>query len=139
MIERFVKAWDQNKDKLKEHIATHPQEEYNDYHYLVKLLFDIVITPTIYDTSKIHEIDDGCYSGTAIFIIPPVLYEPDIKDYVYTSVDYGSCSCCDTLMRIQDLEDNYGKGLPTDRQIEDYMTLCLHLLQNCREMGSEND
>ena len=146
MIERFVKAWDQNKDKLKGHIATHPQEEYDSYESLVKLLFNIVINPAIaeekgdwegyqYDTNHICKIDDGQYQGTLIFVLHTGCYQPSTEDYIYTSVGYGSCSGCDTLQAIHLYED----GLPTDGQIEDYMTLCLHLLQNCREMGSEND
>lgn len=140
MIGRFVLAWDENKDKLKEHIKTHDQNEYDSYEALVKLLFDIVINPeqescsrAEYDTANIVTLDDGSYSGTQIFILHEDCYEPCIDDYVYTTVCYGSCSGCDTLQGIQCCHD----GLPNNEQVSDYMELCLHLLQQCHLMKGE--
>ena len=44
-----------------------------------------------------------------------------------------SCSGCDTLLSISE----YGDGLPDDSQVNDYMDLCLHLLQKCHYMTDE--
>ena len=135
MIKNFVQAWEKNKGKLEEHIRTTKQDEYSEYKDLVKLLFDLVINPEMgaeyerFDTENIHVIDDGGYQGTMIFALHKDTYQPSVFDYVYTSVDYGSCSVCDTLQSIHQYEY---ENFPTDDQIEDCMTLCLHLLQKCR-------
>lgn len=139
MVEQFVKAWDKNSNKLKEYIKTHIQSDYcNSYEQLVKLLFNIVINPevdqccdNIFDIDNMTVVDDGDYQGTLIFILHKEYYEPDVGDYVYTSVSYGSCSGCDTLQGIHQYDDDQ---LPSDTQVEDYMLLLLHLLQNCHYM-----
>lgn len=140
MIKSFVESWDKNENKLEEYIKTHRQEEYDSYKKLVKLLFDIVINPefntyseSIFNTDKIDALDHGSYQGTEIFILHRDTYMPDIEDYVYTYVFYGSCSVCDTLRAIH----CYDEGLPSERQVKDYMQLCLHLLQRCTYMEEE--
>lgn len=141
MINNFIEAWDKNKNKLREYLRTHSQTEYSNYFDLVKILFDIIINPYLeeyeskFDTDKekIQVIDDGDYQGTLIFILHRNTYQPDISEYIYTYVNYGSCSGCDTLLRIQSenfyRDDSYEYS--TDLQINDYMTLFLHLLQHC--------
>lgn len=141
MIKEFCLAWEKNKDKLEEYFRTTKQDEYGNYEDLVKLLFDIVINPSIesdyyrFDTKNILEIDDGDYQGTEIFILHKNVYQPYIEDYVYTSTYYGSCSGCDTLMGISEYDD----GLPSESQVNDYMDLCLHLLQKCHYMIDEEE
>lgn len=145
MIKSFIKSWEKNKDKLEEFLKTHRQEEYDSYEKLVKLIFEIVINPDVnvyrfnqYNIEEIDVLNHGDYCGTLIFILHMDDYEPDLDGYVYTWVDYGSCSGCDTLLGINRYED----GLPNERQVEDYMTLCLHLVQHCKPMGEireEND
>lgn len=144
MIKEFVAAWDKNKDKLREYIATHDEAKLGSYLDLVKLLFDVVINPEVakatedgwykkyltYQTDKILVIDDCRYQGCMLFILHKNFDDPGVSDYVYTSVYYGSCSYCDTLQGIWDR--NWG-GAPDEQQINDLMTLCLHLLQNCHE------
>ena len=131
MIDEFVKAWDERKDTLREYIRTHEQSEYDEYEKLVRVLFDVVINPGTenkWDTGRIHVIDDGDYQGTQLFIIPLEVYQPCHWDYVVTCHDYGSCSGCDTLMAIS----NYEARRPDDSQVDEYMTLLLHLLQSCK-------
>ena len=137
MIKEFVEAWDKRKDNLREYIATHWQTEYYEYKDLVKLLFDIVINPGIHPfaTEEITEIDHGDYQGTLIYLLHEEGYQPGVEEYVYTSVGYGSCSGCDTLQWIRER----GEGIPNDKQTEDYMTLFLHLLQNCKRMEGEEE
>ena len=89
-----------------------------------------------FDTKNILVIDDGDYRGTRVFVLHRDQYQPSIEDYVYMNTYYGSCSGCDTLQAIHWYED----GLPTEQQVEDYMELCLHLLQKCNFMiDSEED
>lgn len=147
MVKEFVKAWEKNKGALEEYFRTHKQGEYDEYVTLVKLLFDIVINPVItdpamwsqfnfhntskFDTENIVVLDDGDYQGTRVFILHRDCYQPSVENYIYTNTYYGSCSGCDTLQGIHcyDYDD-----LPSDEQVEDYMTLCLHLLQRCSFM-----
>lgn len=147
MIKAYIDYWNKDSDKLEEYFKTHKQSEYYRYEDLVKLVFDIIVNPNCngisshetfaYDTENILIIDDGDYQGTLIFVLHENTYQPSVIDYVYTSVCYGSCSYCDTLQGIQDMEDDYGVGFPTDEQVKDYMTLCLHLLENCHYMMEE--
>lgn len=132
MIKEFVSAWETSKEELKIHIENHMHDMYMaDYKDLVKLLFDVIINPNIdgnYVTDDMTVIDDGDYQGTLIFILHDSGYQPCIEDYVYTSVCYGSCSCCDILQGIQydDASD--------EEKVSDYMTLMLHLIQHCNRM-----
>ena len=142
MIIEFVKAWDANKDKLSEYISSHKQECYSSYIDIVKMLFEQVINPymTAHDkaTFKIentHEIDDGDYQGTLLYMIPKDTYQPSYYEYVATFVGYGSCSGCDTLIGIS----CYDEGLPDECQVKEYMELCLHILQNCKYPFNYNE
>lgn len=136
MVKEFCLAWEKNKGKLEEYFRTTPQSEYDSYELLVRRLFDIVINPSIedsyyqFDTGDILVIDDGDYQGTQVFILHRNCYQPSVEDYVYTNTYYGSCSGCDTLQAIH----WYEYGLPNEQQVEDYMELCLHLLQKCNFM-----
>lgn len=138
MIKEFIDAWEKNKGTLEGYFRTHIQEEYSEYSTLVKLLFDIVINPSVskYDTNDIDVLDHGDWQGTQIFILHLDTYHPCASEYVYTHTYYGSCSGCDTLQAIH----LYGYDkLPNDYQINDYMALCLHLLQRCKRMYSEEE
>ena len=136
MVKEFCLAWEKNKGKLEEYFRTTKQNEYGGYEDLVKLLFDIIINPSIesdydrFDTKNIVVIDDGDYQGTLVFVLHRNKYQPSVEDYVYTNTCYGSCSYCDTLQSIC----SYEYGLPDEQQVEDYMSLCLHLLQRCNFM-----
>jgi hypothetical protein len=88
------------------------------------------------DVSKIHEINDGGYQGTLVFIIPQMGYQP--SDYYYTQVYYGSCSGCDTLQSIQCRRDWESNGV-TDQQAKEYADLALHMLQRLRKMYEEEE
>src|SRR5690606_41690756 len=93
-----------------------------------------VITPDDYgdiDPERIHEIDDGDYQGTLVYVIAATGYQPD--DYWYVRVGYGSCSGCDTLEAIKEYSDEP----PTDDQVAQYMPLALHIVQGLRKMGGE--
>lgn len=138
MIKSFINSWEKNKSNLEEYIRTHKQVEYDSYRILVKLIFDLVINPDvdtyrddIFDTDKIDVLDHGDYQGTLIFILHRDTYQPLVDDYIYTYVYYGSCSGCDTLQAIH----HYDEDEPDENQVEDYMTLCLHLVQHCKCMG----
>lgn len=141
MVKEFCLAWEKNKGKLEEYFRTTHQSEYDSYELIVRRLFDIIINPSIendyygFDTKNILVIDDGDYQGTQVFILHRNVYQPSVKDYVYTNTYYGSCSGCDTLQAIH----RYECRLPDEQQVKDYMELCLHLLQKCNYMVDKID
>lgn len=85
------------------------------------------------DFKKIHEIDDGNYQGTLLFLVPVRGYQP--STYWVFKVNYGSCSGCDTLEAIESA-DRYDEDcniLPlSEQQKKDYMTLILHMIQSAK-------
>lgn len=137
MIREFVEKWDKYKKDLEDYFRNTKQSEYDKYEKIVKLLFEKVIDRDKlfgeYDLENMIVIDDGQYSGTQIFIIHKDSYQPDIDDYVYTHTYYGSCSGCDTLLRIS----CYDEDFPDESQVEAYMTIALHLLQRLKIMGKD--
>ena len=135
MIKDFAKAWERYNQNLKVLIANSENHKEWDYIDLLKLTFESVINTylddegrEVFDTEKIVTIDDGCYSGTLVFVLHRGSW-PNIDDYIYTSVEYGSCCVCDTLQGIQ--YDGEYETKPNERQVKDYLNECLHLLQNC--------
>ena len=137
-MEAFViEQWELNKDKLRKWFAETRQEEYDSYDKIVRKIFtDIVpeISKHNYkeklDVDNMTIIDDGHYQGTQIFIIPSERYQPSETDYYITHNGYGSCSGCDTLQSIHEYED----GLPTEEQVNEYMTLALHIVQKTKKL-----
>ena len=134
-----IDKWDKNKNKLKEVIENSNRHRFWDYIDLVKLVIENILNDSEYeyelwDIEKIVEIDQGNYQGTKLFIFHRCGYQPYCSDYMITEVGYGSCSVCDTLYNIQ--FDNYDykdpNAKPTERQVKDYMTLCLHFIQQMR-------
>ena len=134
MIKRFVKQFMDNKDELRKVFETsHP----DDYHDIVKVVIELLYQenedshePTP-DPGRIHEIDDGDYQGTLVFVIAETGYQPN--DYWAVKVDYGSCSCCDTFQSIRYSESG-SNDKPTAQQVDDYMTLALHIIQRMKSI-----
>lgn len=132
MISKLTNAWCANKDKLRDYFKSAKQSEYDSYLKIVKKLFEIVINPNMeyeyFNVKAIKEIDDGDYQGTLLYLIPLDIYHPAPYEYLVTYVYYGSCSGCDTLLRIS----GYDNGFPTDSQVDGYMVLALHILQHTK-------
>ena len=138
MNKRIIDLWDKNQNKLERYFATTNQSEYDDYLKLVKLIVKKVLNndnecdymhPN-YDIDNITVIDNGDWQGTLIFLIPQKTYQPSASEYLVTYSWYGSCSGCDTLQSIH----QYRYGLPNEEQVNDYMTLCLHLVQRMKPL-----
>lgn len=133
MLKIMVSKWDENKDKLRDALSKRRDLDELNYIDFVKLTFDVIYNPdhpeyssTKLDTGKIHEIDDGGYQGTLLFVIPFDSYQPNEYEYLITYVGYGSCSGCDTLQAIQ----GYGADYPSESQLNAYMALCKDILTN---------
>ncbi len=135
MIKEFIKRFNERKKFIEKKFGEKHPENYLE---LVKIVIETIANKEEYggepDIERIHEIDDGAYQGTLIFIIAEQGYQPD--KYWYVKVRYGSCSGCDTLQGIEYNDENYG-DIPTKEQIKDYMILALHIVQNLHEMKEE--
>lgn len=134
MIQAFITRFEAGKPKLVEQFsAKHP----GSYMEIVKAVIEIVSDESLYDDSpdpnRIHEIDDGDYQGTLLYVIGAMGYQP--SDYWYVKVWYGSCSGCDTLQGICDYSDEP----PTPTQVAEYMTLALHVVQGLKKMAGWGD
>ena len=133
MIEAFTKAWFANLHAMREKFtAKHP----DDYKEVVRAVVQMLAAASNDydkpDPERIHEIDDGDYQGTLVYVIGGSGYQP--SRYWYVKVGYGSCSVCDTLQGICD----YSSEPPNDTQVSEYMTLALHIVQGLREMGDSD-
>ena len=139
MIEEIISQWEENKLKLEEYFKTTNQSEYSTYREILIAVFIFCIHKADdysgWNLKKMTFIDDGDYQGTQIFIIPKDTYQPCSSDYVVTDTYYGSCSGCDTLQSINSYED----GLPTEKQVKEYMTLALHLVQKMHWLSNEDE
>ena len=132
MIKEFVDKFMSNRQDL---INIFSEKHPDDYKEIVKSVISILAkdedehdTP---DPERIHEIDDGDYQGTLLFIIAKGGYQP--SEYWAVKVYYGSCSGCDTLQDIRGYED----GKPSELQVKDYMTLALHIVQGLTKIEGD--
>lgn len=132
MIQEFIKRFDENKRLIREAFAARPPKLYED---LVRTVVKHVAGDDYghMAPSRITKIDHGDYQGTLVFVIGAMGYQP--STYWYVKVSYGSCSGCDTLQAIHGCCDKP----PTQRQLDDYMTLALHIVQGIKKMGDEDN
>lgn len=133
MIENFTKAWFANLHKMREQFtAKHPSQYLDVVRAVIQMLHD-ADSNAYYrpDPDRIHEIDDGNYQGTLVYVIAAEGCQP--STYWYVRVNYGSCSGCDTLQAISD----YSSEPPDKEQVDQYMQLALHVVQGLREMGGD--
>ena len=132
MIKEFVDRFMAKKPELQAVFAeSHPE----DYQAVIKAVVSILNNSDDYssiDQNRIHQIVDGDYQGTLVFVIAATGYQP--SDYWYVKVSYGSCSGCDTLEAIR----GYSSDKPTEEQVRDYMTLALHIVQGLKKMGDDD-
>lgn len=132
MLPDIIKQWDDNKAALQEYFQTTRQEKYSSYEEIVKLLFKYIIIDKDYNLEEMTVVDNGNYQGTKIFLVPEARYQPEAHEYLITHTYYGSCSGCDT---IEGIHGSYYE-LPSDQQVSDYMTLCLHLIQKMPRLNN---
>lgn len=129
MIKEFVERWEANKVAVRVVFeAAHPE----DYAAIIKAVISQITTDEYSqlcpDPDRIHQLDDGSYQGTLVFVIAEKGYQP--SKYYYCMIRYGSCSACDTLTGIK----NYSDDKPTKEQVDQYMMLALHTVQWLKPM-----
>ena len=129
MIKAFVDAFMERKGEIRAKWQNQAPSGYAD---IVKSVVEILPEAGWYeapDPERIHFIDDGDYQGTLVFVIGAQGYQP--SRYWSVMVDYGSCSGCDTFQDIC----GYSDEPPTEEQLDDYMTLALHIVQRLCSLG----
>ena len=128
MLKIVVEKWWKNKNKLEDAFRTKTGWNSCTYLDLVKETVNIILNDESdkWDIKHITEIDNGDYQGTLLYLIPEKTYQPSEYEYLMTHVSYGSCSGCDTLLAAQE----WGDGLLKERQIKEFMSMSLHLLEN---------
>ena len=137
MIKYALKKWDKNKDALRNAIQQTEKDKRSVWNYndIVKLVCRYIFNENTTDNEPkiniggITMIDNGCYQGTLLFMMPFDTYQPAEYEYLMTYVGYGSCSGCDTLQRIQ-LDEMYYNVESDDDLIDSYMTLCKDIVSN---------
>lgn len=124
MIQEFVDRFMQKTEELRAKFTAAEPDSYAD---VVQAVVEM-ITDDEYGAicpDRIHEIDDGEYQGTLLYVIASKDYQPD--DYWVVYVNYGSCSGCDTLQSIQECPE-------AEERVNDYMTLALHIVQGLKKI-----
>lgn len=126
LVTRFDAKREEVRDNLRKLLI---DKNWFDYIDIVKIVIEAVHdgygSP---NPENIHEIDDGDYQGTLLFVIPSDNYQP--YTYWYVKIAYGSCSGCDTLMAI--LEGDFGNTI--DEKVDSLFTLALHIIQGLKRM-----
>lgn len=140
MIESFVKKFDSKRPWLREQLGK-PCDRSPSYGDLVRLLCTALEDPDddsdFPDPARITRIDHGDYQGTIVFVIAAGGYQP--HNHWATWVWYGSCGGCDTLQSINDdvpYDYEHGKYTPSDKNVDAWLTVMLHLLQHMTEIVS---
>lgn len=129
MITEFTTPFVESKDRFIERLSELDHPSYGELFQLALSVINEwgkVTTEDGWkgapDLTRIHEIDDGDYQGTLLFVVAAQGYQP--STYWATKVSYGSCSGCDTLEAIWDMGEGAG----------DYYTLALHMIQGLQEI-----
>ena len=137
MNQRFVDVFMEQKPAIREAFSKSPPGDYSE---LVETVIGAIhgglelsnrgfdVRP---DPKRIHKIDDGDYQGTLVYVIGSTGYQP--STYWYVKVSYGSCSGCDTLKAVL---DDHASG--SDQQLDELMTLALHVVQGLKQMAEDD-
>ena len=96
MLKICKERWALKENELKRKISSMSTQEIEnlDYNTLVAITMDTVLNceKLHLNIKSIHEIDDGDYQGTLLYLIPFTTYQPTEYEYLMTYTDYGSCS-----------------------------------------------
>lgn len=137
MEKEIIRRWEANKEHLREYLQTNPQSEYNEYEKLVGILVRECLNYELKEgdwklAADFNVIDHGEYQGTQIFLLHKDTYQPSENQYYVFDNYYGSCSGCDTLQGIS----QYDSKVPSDGQLDAYMSLLLHMIQRMKCLGN---
>ena len=131
MITKFVEAFDARREELREVFRESPPNSYSE---IVRAVGErckptgALETSNLPDPARVHEIDDGDYQGTLVYVIGAYGYQP--STYWFVMIGYGSCSGCDALQAARYCGDD-------EERTNEIMTLAVHVLQGMREMKDD--
>lgn len=136
MIKEFVDKYMENRAQVEAEFRTNWPGGYKEI--VETVIRAINPNPERYgsgkpDASRVHEIDDGSYQGTLVYVIGSEGYQP--SEYYFVKVGYGSCSGCDTLQAIRSWASSKS---PTDDEMKHLMTLALHVVQGIKPLGTNS-
>lgn len=132
MIEAFTKAWFANLHDMRAKFEAKRPDDYKDIVVAVVEMLGKGGDYGVPDPARVHEINDGDYQGTLLYVIGAKGYQP--STYWSVLVGYGSCSGCDTL---QAIPRGWSGGAPGKEEVDEYMTLALHIVQGLHLIGAE--
>lgn len=136
MIDSFVKRFNEKTSEIKQFLRE--MTDLPSYEELFRMLCDALYDEDDYGTpnsATVQRVSYGDYEGTLVFIVANSTCYPSAV--WCTHIRYGSCSACDTLQGVHDRcewNDDYTTRIITDKAVEGYHRLMLHMLQNMKEV-----
>lgn len=141
MIKYALKKWSENKDVLRNAIQQTEKDKRSSWNYndIVKLTCHYIFNENTADKDPKINIEgitmvdtgNGNHQGTLLFILPFDTDHPAEYEYLMTYVGYGSCSCCDTLQRVQaDDEDDEDDDETEKEMVDSYLSICKDIVCN---------
>ena len=135
MIKEFIERFQEIKPVLLEKFSKEEPDSYEDiFKQTIKMMFENSEdaeesyssdseTP---DYERITVIDNGDYQGTLVFVVASKSYQPN--DYWVSTVDYGSCSGCDTFQAYCTYGDDPKESAPH------MLTMALHMIEAMKKI-----
>ena len=125
MIQRFVDRYVEREERLRQQFEKeHPES----CHAIVKAVVEVIggknYNP---DPERVHEIDDGSYQGTLVYIIAERNMPP--TKYWSVKVSYWLCINYDALAPMW-LSGIKQYAPPTPEQVDEYMKLSRHIVES---------
>lgn len=132
MIKEFIERFQEIKPALLEQFSKEEPESYEDiFKQTIKMMFEnsedtYSSNSETPDPERITVIDNGDYQGTLVFVVASKSYQP--SDYWVSTVDYGSCSGCDTFQAYSTYGDNPEESAPHT------LTMALHMIESMKKI-----
>jgi hypothetical protein len=139
MIQKYVDAWFRNKHKAEEKLRKKIPGSYCD---IVKMVVEVLEDnqygdyESILSPENIVQLGGEDYQGDYLYIIQEKSgWSGSLRDsWCAVIVSYGSCSGCDTLEYIHSLNGYPYNNEPSEEQVKQCMTLCLHVVQGLKKI-----
>lgn len=135
MEAEIIDRWNMGKNNLRKWFENTPQKKYPDYKRIIKALVKNCFNYPDKHFSERFEMfyDTGmreCNGEILCFLYKAHVVTHEVENLYCFDLSYGSCDCNDTLWRIN--HEGCDEGLPTKEQVDQYMMLCLHMVQRIR-------
>lgn len=126
MITEFIDKFIEIRVTLLEQFCQKEPNSYEDiFTQTIEMMFKDCDEYSYPDFKRITVIDHGEYQGTLVFVVGGCEYQT--SNYWMTSVDYGSCSGCDTFEAYSDC-DNPEESAPH------MITMALHMIEGMKKI-----